>query len=409
VHLNSIFRPFLALALVILAAVSLLAQDPVQRSQDVIRSRADLVTADVTVRDRAGRFVPDLASSDFEILEDGVPQKLVTLIMTQGGRVYTRLTNAPPPGPGAGGTEGIVLPPPAPAADTSGRIFVIFVDDLHLAARDTPRIRARFRDIANELIHDGDMFAMVSTGTSSIEIGLTRDRKRLDDAITRITGGALSPSEIMAMPVGADGPAEVRHHVHVAFRTAYDMMRELEKVQGRRKAFIYVSNGYDLNPFAGGRARSEAEWRGSTGAEPAGDPFRSSGQFAEADLAAQLGELTRAANRANATIYTIDPRGLVAGPDLDQRVDIVEWQQHITSTQNSLRVLADLTGGFAIVNRNNITASLKRIDAETSDYYVLGYYSSNADPTVRRRRIEVRVRRPALEVMSRTEYYLPRR
>jgi VWFA-related protein len=266
-----------------------------------------------------------------------------------------------------------------------------------------------FREIAEELIHDGDMFAMVSTGMSSIEVGLTRDLKRLDQAINKITGGALTPSEIMAAPSGADGPAEVRHHVHVAFRTAYDMMRELEKVQGRRKAFIYVSNGYDLNPFAAGRARSETEWRGSTGAEPAGDPFRGSGQFAEADLAAQLGELTRAANRANATIYTIDPRGLIAGPDLDQRVDIVEWQQHITSTQNSLRVLANLTGGFATVNRNNITASLKRIDAETSDYYVLGYYSSNSDPTVRRRRIEVRVKRPGVEVTSRTEYYLPRR
>jgi VWFA-related protein len=409
VRSKSTGRQCLAIAVVLTAGVSLLAQEPRQRPQDVIRSRADLVTADVTVRDREGRFIADLAASDFEILEDGVPQTLVTLVMTQGGRVYNRPTSVTAPTPRVSGSEGIVLPPPAPAADTSGRIFVIFVDDRHLGARETPRIRAMFRDLANELIHDGDMFAMVSTGTSSIEIGLTRDRKRLDQAIGKITGGALTPAEIMAAPAGAEGPAEVRHHVHVAFQTAYDMMRELEKVHGRRKAFIYVSNGYDLNPFAGGRARSEADWRRSIGAEPAGDPFRSGGQFADADLAAQLGELTRAANRANATIYTIDPRGLVAGPDLDQRVDMVEWQQHITSTQNSLRVLADLTGGFATVNRNDITASLKRIDAETSDYYVLGYYSTNADPTVRRRRIEVRVRRPALEVTSRTEYYLPRR
>jgi VWFA-related protein len=72
-------------------------------------------------------------------------------------------------------------------------------------------------------------------------------------------------------------------------------------------------------------------------------------------------------------------------------------------------VLADLTGGFATVNRNDITASLKRIDAETSDYYVLGYYSSNPDLSARRRRIEIRVRRPGAQVQARTEYFLPRR
>ena len=44
------------------------------------------------------------------------------------------------------------------------------------------------------------------------------------------------------------------------------------------------------------------------------NPFAKQGnEFADADLASELGELTRAANRANATIYTIDPRGLVGG------------------------------------------------------------------------------------------------
>ena len=393
----------------LLGAAAATAGEQSQAQREVIRSRADLITSDVTVRDRAGRFLPDLEAGDFEILEDGVPQTLVTLVVSNGGRIFNKRIG-PAAAPANPAQEGIVLPPSTPATGASGRIFLIFVDDLHLAARDTPRVRAVFQKIAEELIHDGDLFGMVSTGTSSIEIGLTRDRRRLDQAIGKITGGALTPSDIIRAPAGADGPAEVRHHAHVAFRTAYDMMRELEKVQERRKAFIYVSNGYDLNPFAGGRAKSEAEWRRAIGAGAGGDPFRSSsGQFAEADLASQLAELTRAANRANATIYTIDPRGLVAGPDLDQPVGAVEWQNNITTTQGSLQVLADLTGGFATVNRNDITPSLKRIDAETSDYYVLGYYSSNPDPATRRRRIEIKVKHPGAEVKARTEYYLPGR
>ena len=44
-------------------------------------------------------------------------------------------------------------------------------------------------------------------------------------------------------------------------------------------------------------------------------------QFADTDLSIELNELTRQANRANATFYTIDPRGLMAGQDLDEQVD----------------------------------------------------------------------------------------
>ena len=46
--------------------------------------------------------------------------------------------------------------------------------------------------------------------------------------------------------------------------------------------------------------------------------FNQGQQFADADLARELSEVTRTANRANATLYTIDPRGLVAGADLDE-------------------------------------------------------------------------------------------
>jgi VWFA-related protein len=130
-------------------------------------------------------------------------------------------------------------------------------------------------------------------------------------------------------------------------------------------------------------------------------------RFAEADLVAELAELTRQANRANASLYTIDPRGLVGGPDLDEKVDMVEWQKYVTASQSSLRTLADLTGGIAVVSTNDFTKALKRIDAETSDYYVVGYYSSNPDPMKKRRKIEVKVvNRKGLNIFHRSEYRL---
>ena len=59
----------------------------------------------------------------------------------------------------------------------------------------------------------------------------------------------------------------------------------------------------------------------------------------------ELAELTRAANRANATLYTIDPPWLVAGADLDQNVDPTEWANYMRKSQDSLRTLAELTAG----------------------------------------------------------------
>ena len=58
------------------------------------------------------------------------------------------------------------------------------------------------------------------------------------------------------------------------------------------------------------------------------------------------------------------------------------------------------------LNQNDFTKALKRIDAETSDYYVIGYYTSNPDPLKRRRRVEVKVNRPNAELRYRTEYTL---
>jgi VWFA-related protein len=400
-----------ALALT-MAGVVAQAQD--QRKPD-FTSRVELVTTDVVVRDNSGQFIADLKKDDFEVLEDGVPQKVVSFSLTHGGRSYN--IAAPPPAPVA---EGILLPPARPATDAAGRIFLIFVDDLHLDFRNTGRIRELFKKISEELVHEGDMFGIVSTGPSSIAIDLTYDRRRLAEAIKKISGAGLAPKDILDVPEGQQGPPEVRHRAHVAFSTATDMMRQLEQVHNRRKAFIYVSNGYDLDPFAKTRAKNEAERYGqlrsnvdnsdgsSDGSVSPNDPAlrNSSNQFAFADLVSDLAEVTRAANRANTTIYTIDPRGLVGGPDLDEKIDMMEYLDYVRSSQDSLRVLADLTGGLAVVNQNDFTKALKRIDQETSDYYVVGYYSSNPDPTKKRRSIEVKVKRAGANVWNRTSYTL---
>ncbi len=382
--------------------------------QPTFRAAVNLVTTDVIVRDGRGQFVADIKGNEFEVLEDGVKQEISSLVLIHGGRAFNM--QAPPPPPMQ---EGIILPASRPQNDAAGRIFLFFVDDLHLTFRDTARTRDIFKRMMKNLLHDGDMFGLVTTGPSSMSIQLTYDRKVLDEAISRITGDGMKPSDILNQAQGPNGPMELRYRAHVAFSTAYELMKNLEKVHNRRKAVIYVSSGYDFNPFEVSRLKQEQERLGSASGDGSDssasrtNPFginrnqgSSGAQFADTDLAGELSELTRAANRANATLYTLDPRGLVAGQDLDEEVEPHEWDTYVRKTQNSLRSLAELTGGIAVVNQNDFDKAIKRIDAETSDYYVLGYYSTNPDPLKRNRRIAVKTTRQGANVWSRTSYSL---
>ena len=383
---------------------------PAQGPTPTFRVSVDLVNSDVIVRNKRGQFQSDLTKNDFELYEDGVKQELASFVLVHGGRAYTTMAAAPTPV-----REGIILPAARPSNDTAGRVILFVVDDLHMEFRDTHRIRRLFRDMAKELIHDGDLFGIVSTGTSSIAIDLTYDRTRMEEAANKITGGGLRPTEIVEQSAAGETPQEVMHRAHVAFSTTYDLLHNLEQTHNRRKAVILISSGYDFNPFESSRAGTAGAGflnnRNVDPTDPSNTLFRQGQQFSDSDLAIELNELIRSANRANATFYTVDPRGLVAGQDLDEQVDPVEWESHLRKQQDSLRVLAEQTGGIAVVNSNDFSKFLKRIDAETSDYYVLGYYSSNPDPTQRRRLVDIKIQKKDAEggnfdLIFRREYTL---
>ncbi|MEE2637260.1 MAG: VWA domain-containing protein [Acidobacteriota bacterium] len=392
--------------------------------QPTFSAGVTLVTTDVIVRDDDGIFVPDLTREDFRIFEDEIEQEIVSMVLVHGGRVYNQLQ------PPQTVQEGIILPSSRPVDDTAGRIFVVFVDDLHLTPSLTPKIRQVFEVMADTLVHEGDLFGVISSGPSSLSIDMTYDRELLYAAGNRIMGDALSVWDQVNGMETSQGPSEILYRAHVAFKTARGVLRNLESVNDRRKVFLYLSEGYDFDPFPESRLYSgifnqmrEAD-RGSTNNEqfddlygflpdPRSDPFETYGRqgqvFANLNLGFEVAELARAANRANTSFYTIDPRGLTAGPDLDVDIPLEEWNRHVFQTQGTLRMLSMLTGGMAIVNRNDFDDAFREIDAETSDYYVVGFYTSNPDPTVRTRRLRVDIRdRDDVDVRARTHYTLPR-
>lgn len=391
-----------ALIAVIASAAIVTAQQP------TFRAGVTLVTTDVIVRNDKGQFVPDLTRENFTVLEDGQPQPIESFAMVQGGRTFNLLAPSAAPVP-----EGLVLPRSRPrTADTTGRVFLILVDDLHFEAELTPHVRRLLQTIIDTMVHDGDLVSVVSTGPSFVEVGPTYDRKLLAEAANKIRGSGYTPADIFNMMETSQGPGDMRNRARLAFYTAYNILAQLEDVANRRKAVLFISTGYDFDPFAEGRAGTDRVMGGRY-ANPISklidedNPFFSMGRVtADIDLYRLTRELTLSANRANASIYTIDPRGLAGITDVGQYVDQSEWRTYIQKTTSTLRFMAEETGGFAIVNTNDFASELKRVDAETSDYYVLGFYSTNQDSSKRVRRLEVKVDRPGVIVHSRGAYSL---
>src|SRR5262245_34924619 len=106
-----------------LLATAVVSGQPRRTTQQTpaLRATTDLITTECRVTDKDGKFVPDLRLDEFQILEDGVPQKITAFVRAIGNRIINDIS--PSVGPVG---EGLILPPQRAASDQSGRIFIVF-------------------------------------------------------------------------------------------------------------------------------------------------------------------------------------------------------------------------------------------------------------------------------------------
>ena len=74
--------------------------------------------------------------------------------------------------------------------------------------------------------------------------------------------------------------------------------------------------------------------------------------------------------------YTVDPRGLTtltADTSMNYQASYADLRDYDTVRLSSLQVIAEGTGGFCLCQTNDFEKGIQRIDAETSDYYMVGY------------------------------------
>ena len=369
------------------------------------RVEANFVEVDAFVSDASGKPITDLRQSDFQLLEDGQAQMVsafsfVNMPITRVERPLFSPTSI------------------EPDVDTNvgmdGRIYLIVLDDLHIDLTRGPRVKEALHRFFERSFGANDMAAVVFTGGRSVDgQDFTNNPRLLLAAIDKIIGRKLRSPTLERLDeynrqrtVGSRNAGDPVTDP-VAFervqnaRSMLDSLRKLSDfmagLHGRRKALVLVSEGidYDIyNLFDNNSAAS--------------------------DIISYTRDSIAAATRANVSIYAVDPRGLMtpgselieaSGAVIDEPNLGLGLQSSIDElrlSQDSLRELAEETGGFATVNRNNVDEAFDRIVAENSSYYVLGYYPANDKRDGRFRKIEVRVTRPGVTVRARRGYVAPR-
>src|ERR1039457_4364606 len=162
------------------------AQDPqqpvAQLSPPVLRITVLMIQVDAVVTDSAGKHVAGLRPEDFEILQDGVAQKL-TYFSYEPGATAVAVSEAacdPKPKPAKAS-----IGPPAPT--TTGQVrrtVALVVDDLALGFEDLVRVREALRQYVERQMQPGDLVALVRTGGGvAILEQFTTDRRVLLEAI----------------------------------------------------------------------------------------------------------------------------------------------------------------------------------------------------------------------------------
>jgi VWFA-related protein len=332
---------------------------PEQPQPPIFRANVELVRVDVSVMGRDGKAVDDLTVEDFEVLEDGLPQMVETV-------QFVRLSGQVP----AERKESIDIRSldhgRREAARDDVRVFVVFLDDYHVDK--SPQITIPVRRALEAFVEQlgpYDVTAVMEPLTPLSHVEFTRNRDKVLAEVQQFEGrrGELFPVKSAAeeAQMSARNLSEVRASVTLDALNA--IVTHLGGLREGRKSVLFVSQGPPV---------------GLSSASP---------NFS------RLQEVMRNANRGNVTINVLDPRPLGMSRFGSDYV---------------ARMLADTTGGRAIVNTNNPAKQLSQVVEDASAYYLLGYTPTRADMNDGKfHKITVKMKRRGYDVVARQGYWAP--
>jgi VWFA-related protein len=398
------------------------------------KSEANYIRVDAFVT-KDGRPVEDLRAEDFEVLEDGKPQRIDAFEHVHIEPAGPQVTRIEPNSQEAANQM---------AEDPRARIFVVFLDVDHVPVEGSFRLKTALATMLSQMLGQDDMLGVITSRNSPSDLILARKTSYVEEQLEkywywgRRDSIVLSPEEDAYLNCytryeGGQQVAEEmidRRREKLALDALSDLVIHLRGIREERKAVLTISTGWPLyrpnrsleRPLVAANGQTHIPQPPPIVVGPGGkimsgddprDPTmmskcdRDRMELANIDDWQAFRNLTQDANRANVSFYPVDPRGLVVfdspiGPRRPPppSVDLAILRER----QNNLRTMAEETDGLAVVNTTDLNADLRRIADDLTSYYLIGYYTSNPALDGKYHRISVRVKRPGMEVRARKGY-----
>jgi VWFA-related protein len=416
------------------------------------RLNVNQIVVPVVVTDAKGHRVTGLKAEDFQLLEDGAAQKILSFSMGGEGAASATPAALLPEGAATTVVPGSAASLPADTPATR-RTYAICVDTLHSSFANFPPVRTALEKFFEKENRTDSQYWLISLGkkpevlqypTTDAHALLTvlKDKKFLA-TIQNSEASALAAQiaglrtqldaycgrcpcgrEVRPTPMECVGPRQsliglvttsadrTRIYTEFFLKELKAVVEDLSHMPGNR-VLILISDGFNLVPG-----------REMYGVMRAYFPNDDRWQMNDRDTTSQLEPILRAAAANNIVVYGIGSSGLgssggvgaayqassggtsvrgvgqVILPELNRQA-----QQATFESGTTMEALAHATGGVFIENSNDLPAGLKRAFDETRDYYVLGYKSSNTAMDGKYRAIEVKVKDPKAVVRARLGYW----
>jgi VWFA-related protein len=412
----SMKKVFIVLIFLFSISLSVFAQKTTPTpDDDVVKISTNLIQIDVTVTDKKGNVVRDLKADEIEIYENGDKQEITNFSFISNLRTQTETTKNP-----------VVANVPVPTAQLKPaqikRTMALVVDDLSLSFVSAHYVRMALKKFVDEQMQDGDLVAIIRTGAGIGALQqFTSDKRQLYAAIEKVRWNPLGRGRISAFtPIQptileqaqADGQevSEEALNAEKDFNLNFENFRESAFATGTLGALKFIVNGMrDLPGRKSVLLFSDGIQIFNTTA---------SGTVETNRILEFLRQLVDIANRASVVFYTVDARGLLtAGLTAEDNIInnsaenlltlMSERRTELFNTQQGLVYLAQQTGGFAVLNNNDLSGGVRKI-LDDQSYYLIGYQpdADTFDPKTRRfNKLTVKVKRDGLNVRYRSGFF----
>lgn len=377
-------------------------------------SRSELVLVPVIVHDRSGNHVHGLKQDDFTVEENGAAQK-VSLFEEVNSATDMRLKRASI-APGIF-TNTLQMTGNAPAAaPPAPHINIVVLDAINTAFADQAYARKHLLSFLEKSIGRNEMTTLLVMGRGGIKVvhDFTTDPSVLIAALGKVRGSTdmMAGENTDALITGADAQAMVAAEsddIQAFLEASSARVMQEQAILGTLDGLTAIAESYRGVP-----GRKALIW--VTGSFPflvekPGDPPSARGFADEMERAFKL------LSDANIAVYPVDARGLVVGlmdastptPRGGARaitqLNRARLDNH-TATLETMSMVADMTGGHAFYNTNDLEKAFEHASDDSSSYYLLGFYRGPNDEKPGWRKLKVKVSKSGLNLRSRSGYYV---